>query len=61
MTDINHINIPAALQILRPNAQWVLRGDTIEDLEWNDNIQIKPTQEEIDNQISQMYLDKSNK
>jgi hypothetical protein len=58
MVDIQHINIPNALQILRPGAQWVLRGDTVEDLEWNDNIQTKPTQEEIDAQLAQMYLEK---
>jgi hypothetical protein len=61
MLKLNELHIPAALNILRPNAQWVLRGDTIEDLEWNDTIQTKPTQEEIDIQLSQMQLDNTNK
>ncbi len=33
-----------ALQSLRPNAQWVLRGD---DLEWLDQTQTQPTEAEI--------------
>ena len=37
-----------ALQSLKPNAQWVLRGD---ELEWLDAVQTEPTQEEIDAEI----------
>jgi len=33
-----------AIQTLRPQAQWVLRGD---DLEWLDTEQLEPTEEEI--------------
>ena len=61
MLKINEIHIPAALNILRPGARWVLRGNTIEDLEWYDTNQTKPTQEEIDIQLSQMQLDNHNK
>ena len=32
------------LQSLRPNAQWVLRGDI---LEWVDTIQTEPTEQEL--------------
>ncbi len=42
------IEIPQALQILRPEAQWVIRGD---DLEWLDTIQSEPTELEIANEI----------
>ena len=42
------IEIPQALQILRPEAQWVIRGD---DLEWLDTIQSEPTELEIANRL----------
>jgi hypothetical protein len=37
-----------ALQSLKPNAEWVLRGD---ELEWHDLVQTEPTQSEIDAEI----------
>lgn len=37
-----------ALSELRPGAQWVLRGDTLEDLEWLDTEQSEPTKAEVD-------------
>ena len=46
--------IPDALMSLRPNAQWVLRGDAYSGLEWNDQVQTCPTQEEIDAEISRL-------
>lgn len=39
--------IAKALTTLRPGAQWVLRGDTYEGLDWLDTEQTKPTEEEI--------------
>ena len=39
----------AALQTLRPQAQWVLRGD--DDLEWLDTEQTEPTETEIQEEI----------
>jgi len=41
---INQIDKPAALQALRPAAQWVMRGD---ELEWLDTTQTQPTDAEI--------------
>jgi hypothetical protein len=38
------IKVTDALQSLRPNAEWVLRGD---ELEWNDTEQTQPTEAEI--------------
>ena len=38
------INTIEALETLRPKAQWVLRGD---ELEWLDEDQTQPTEEEI--------------
>ena len=37
-----------ALQSLKPNAEWALRGD---ELEWLDALQTQPTELEIDNEI----------
>ena len=37
-----------ALQSLKPNAEWVLRGDV---LEWHDAVQTEPTQAEIDAEV----------
>ena len=40
-----------ALQSLRPNAEWVLRGD---DLEWLDTKQAQPTEAEIAAEIARL-------
>lgn len=40
-----------ALQSLRPNAQWVLRGD---DLEWLDQTQTQPTDAEIAAEVARL-------
>ena len=42
---MNHSQILASVQYIRPNAQFVLRGD---ELEWLDTEQSKPTQAEIE-------------
>jgi hypothetical protein len=49
--NIRKADIPAALQALRPGAQWVLRGDEFSGLEWLDTIQSCPTEEEINAEI----------
>lgn len=41
------ITIPDALQRLRPAAQWNLRGDSYDGLEWLDETQTKPTEAEV--------------
>lgn len=43
--------IVKALISLRPGAQWVLRGD---DLEWLDNEQTQPTEEEINAEVARL-------
>lgn len=40
--------LPEAIAALRPGAQWVLRGPTLADLQWLDQVQTRPTQAEID-------------
>ena len=49
------MNLDRILIKIRPNAQWVLRGETLSDLEWLDKFQTKPTQAEID--IGQIQVD----
>jgi len=48
------IDIPTALQSLRPGAQWVLRGTTVADLEWLDTDQTQPTEQEIVDEIARL-------
>jgi hypothetical protein len=48
------MNKTNALQSLRPNAQWVLRGD---DLEWRDTAQTQPTEAEITAEIARLQAD----
>lgn len=41
------MNIVNALQSLRPKAEWTLRGDTYDGLEWLDETQSQPTEAEV--------------
>ena len=43
-----------ALQSLKPNAEWVLRGDV---LEWHDAVQTEPTQAEIDAEVIRLQAE----
>ena len=45
-------DIPAALQALKPGAQWTLRGDEYSALEWQDSSQTKPTETEVTNKVT---------
>tara|TARA_B100000989_G_scaffold216333_1_gene164709 strand:+ start:959 stop:1333 length:375 start_codon:yes stop_codon:yes gene_type:complete len=45
-------DIAAALQALKPGAEWVLRGDQHSGLEWLDKSQLQPTEKEIDDKIA---------
>ena len=47
-------DIPAALQALKPGAEWVLRGDQLSGLEWLDKKQTIPTETEINDKIKEM-------
>lgn len=42
------MDIPKVLMHIRPGAEWCLRGDTLEGLEWLDQVQTQPTSEEMD-------------
>ena len=48
------ITIVEALQSLRPNASWNLIGDTYDGLGWIDESQTKPTEEEINTEITRL-------
>ena len=43
-----------ALSILRPGAEWIVRGDVYSGIEWLDSVQTKPTETEINNKISEL-------
>ena len=45
------INTTDALQSLKPNAEWVLRGD---ELEWLDSEQTEPTALELSNEVTRL-------
>ena len=47
--DITH-----ALQSLKPEAQWVLRGEDYTGLEWLDSKQTQPTETEVNSKISEL-------
>ena len=46
------IGIVNALRSLTPGAEWVLRGDTYDGLEWLDKVQTKPTEQEVNDEIA---------
>ena len=48
------IDTTNALQSLKPNAEWVLRGD---ELEWLDAVQTEPTQAEIDAEVIRLQAE----
>ena len=43
-----------ALQSLKPNAEWVLRGD---ELEWHDAVQTEPTALELSNEVTRLQAE----
>ena len=47
-------DIPAALQALKPGAEWVLRGDQWSGLEWMDKKQSVPTEKEVTDKIAEL-------
>ena len=47
-------DIPAALQELKPGAQWTLSGDDYTGLTWLDSSQTKPTETEVNSKISEL-------
>lgn len=48
---ITHMQIVRALNTLRQGAVWNLRGDSLEGLEWLDELQTRPSDAEIESWI----------
>ena len=46
--------IVSALEALRPKAQWTLAGDSYTNLQWLDETQTKPTEDEINAKIAEL-------
>lgn len=51
--------IEKAIISLRPNAAWVLIGDSYDGLDWQDPNQSKPTKEEVLQEIERLNLEQS--
>ncbi len=49
---MNHDSIIKALSILAPESHWNLRGDSINGLEWLDDLSNRPTDDQITAQIN---------
>ena len=47
-------DIPAALQALKPGAEWTLRGTEWSGLEWMDKKQTVPTEKEVTDKIAEL-------
>ena len=47
-------DIPAALQALKPGAEWVLRGDQWSGLEWMDKKQTVPSEKAVTDKIAEL-------
>ena len=47
--DISH-----ALQLLKPAAEWALRGDDYSGLEWLDESQTQPTEDEVNTKVTEL-------
>ncbi len=53
--------ITEALTLLKPEARWVCRGNTYAGLEWLDETQTKPTEQEVEEKLAVLkYLEEVN-
>ncbi len=48
------ITIADALQSIRPGAQWVVADNSYADLTWLDQVQSKPTEQEVNDEIARL-------
>lgn len=49
--------IVQALMQLRPGAKWQLDGNDYEGLTWSDQVQTKPTKQEVENKVAELLAD----
>jgi len=47
-------DLHSAVPLLRPNAQYIFEGEKYSGLQWLDNIQSKPTLEELQNKVDEL-------
>lgn len=52
-----NIGYTEALMSLRPNSSWVLRGTEYEEIEWLDNANQKPTETEVQAEVSRLQAE----
>ena len=50
-------NLPQVLLALRPNARWSLIGYEYSGLEWLDEVQTKPTEQEVDTEFNKQLAE----
>ena len=48
------ITVANAVQSLRPNSEWVLVGEEYSGLDWLDQVQSKPTEQEVKDEIARL-------
>ena len=48
--------IVSAIEALRPKAQWTLAGDSYANLQWLDETQTKPTEDEVNAKITELEV-----
>ena len=53
-------DIPTALQNLKPGATWELNGDTYAGLNWLDGTQTKPTESEVNAEVTRLETQYTN-
>ena len=49
---MSHKAITQALRVLAPNTDWTLSGDNIDDIQWLDQNQSKPTKAQIEAEMA---------
>lgn len=49
--------IANALLELRPGATWSMSGETYEGLNWTDEVQTKPTKQEVEDKVVELIAD----
>lgn len=49
---MTQFEIIAALSTLRPGAKWSVKGSTYNSIVWQDTVQSKPTEQEVNDQIN---------
>tara|TARA_Y100000052_G_C2873197_1_gene41195 strand:- start:6 stop:302 length:297 start_codon:yes stop_codon:yes gene_type:complete len=55
------IEIIDAIKSLKPNASWVLTGTSYSGLDWKDESQTKPTEEEVEAEVKRLQAEYDSK